>query len=185
MITSLDLGSMRCGGLRLNRVSHGLRGLATALQRSVQPDIDVAVALVVGMEGHADGQAVDLEEGLDLAGVLVVLDGEQAAWPCPEIEVVDDEQAVGAGLGGQGQGLLDVQLGEGPHDLVRRQRVGRADDARVVPGDSSLEAEGFLGGRAIVGQGQGRGGDQGKHEDQGAQRTHSGSLSIGRIQIMV
>ena len=59
--------------------------------------------------------------------------------------MLEDEQAVGPRLGGEGQGLLDRQLGEGPHDLVGGRRVGRADDARVVPGDAPLQAEGLLG----------------------------------------
>ena len=41
-------------------------------ERAVQADVDVAVALVVGMEGQADGEAVDLEQDLGLVGVLVV-----------------------------------------------------------------------------------------------------------------
>ncbi len=117
------------------------------LERAIHADVDVAVALVVGMEGDADGEAVDLEQGLGPAGVLVVVDGEQPAGPGPEIEVLKNEQAVGARLGGQAQGLLDRQLGKGPHDLVGRRRVGRPDHARVVPGDAPVQAEGLFGGR--------------------------------------
>ena len=79
-----------------------------------KPIVNVAVALVVGVEGHADGEAVDLEQhlGLGCGRVLVVMDGEQAARPGPDIEVLEDEQAVGPRLGGQDQGLLEVSLGK-------------------------------------------------------------------------
>ena len=64
------------------------------------------------MEGHADGQAVDIEQGLGLGRVLVVANGEQAARAGPDVEVLEDEQAVGPRLGGQGQWLLEVSLGK-------------------------------------------------------------------------
>ena len=126
------------------------------------------------MEGHADGEAVDLEQGLGVARVLIVVDGEQAARPGPEIEVLKDEQAVGPRLGGQAQGLLDRQLRKGPHDLVGRRRLGRADHARVVPGNAPLQAERLLGG--------GRGdGDEQEDRGKNAQRPHSRGLSAGRV----
>ena len=88
----------------VDRVAHDLRRLAAPSQRAVQADVEVAVALVVGVERQADGEAVDVEQRLGLGRVLVVPDGEQAARPGPETEVLEDEQAVGPRLGGQASG---------------------------------------------------------------------------------
>ena len=82
----------------------------------------------------------------------------------------DDEQAVGPRLGGQDRGAQDRQPGEGPYGLVRQRGVGRADDARVVPGDAPFQAMGLLGGRAIFGRGGGD--DEQEHRETQAQRPH-------------
>ena len=47
--------------LAVDRIAHRLSGLATS-QRAIQADIDITVALVVGVERQADGQAIDLEQ---------------------------------------------------------------------------------------------------------------------------
>ena len=160
----------------VDRVAHDL-GLLAAADRAVHPNIDIAVALVVGVKGHADGEAVNLEKRLDLARVLVVVDGEQAARASPEIEVLEDEEAVGSRLGGQAQGLLDCQLRKGPRDLVREGRIGRADHARVVPGKAPFEAERLIGGWA---------GDGDQKEERGKyeQARHFRSLSASRVRLV-
>ena len=63
--------------------------------------------------------------------------------PAQGAEVLERRTAGWSPARGSAQGLLDRQLGEGPHDLVRGHRVGRADDARVVPGMRRSRPKGF------------------------------------------
>ena len=170
MMTSLDLGIDAVGWPAIDRVTHHLGRLRLALHRAVQADVDVAVAFVVGVEGQADGEAVDLEQDLGLARLLIVPDGEQAARPRPGSEVLEDEEAIGPRLGGHRQGLLDGQLGEGSHDLIGGKRVGRADDAGVVEGEAPFLSEGLLDGLAIVGPGGG--GDEQEDREEDARQPH-------------
>src|SRR5262249_6141788 len=56
----------------VHRVTHDLGLLVgPALVGAIQADVDVAVTPVVGVEGQADGEAVDVEQGLGLGHVLV------------------------------------------------------------------------------------------------------------------
>ena len=92
------------------------------------------------MEGNADGEIPDLDEKLGCGRGLIIQGGEQAARPGPDAEMVKNEETICPGLGEKAERLLDGQLGEGTHDLVRSRRVGRADDARIVPGNAPRKA---------------------------------------------
>jgi hypothetical protein len=70
----------------VDRVSQHLDG-----RLAPQPDVDVAVASVVRVEGHPVGEAVDLEQLLGRRGALIIPGGQQLGGAGPVLEVAEDE----------------------------------------------------------------------------------------------
>src|SRR5262249_47144032 len=121
------------------------------VDRSVQPDVDKPVALIVRMKGDSNREAVDLDQKFRLTRSLIVSHRQQSPRTGPDTEVLEHEQPVRSRLRRHAQRLLDRQIGERPRNLVRQDRLRRTDDARVVPWYAPFESESLLRLRTVVG----------------------------------